>query len=255
MKTAILSLDKNDAAKTWRDGCQKLGLGIASFSNGVTALHQLKTFFNSPAEWVFLAGHHIWGPVGYPIETDCSYSMFNGQGDAFLFFRSDMVRLLAGRGVTNDHAVIRGDNPAQFSLQCKVMLMCGCSIVPDEKHPYPEGIADIFELFGPHVLLGFTGSTGWEMFNYMLGGSARGVTKPLAKNFFANLDGETEDQEVIRDAWLDAGIAGYHDPDCEDTTDKEAQVIAVDPDGQSWHLEKGAPKKSTKFNVVAVTAH
>lgn len=251
MNTVILSLDRNPAADTWKNGCKKLGLGEASSSNGVASDHQITTFFKSSAEWVYLAGHHVWGSLHpKPPKLDYSFMMYNEPGTATLYFYSDRVRLEVGKGKGVKTQVIRGDNAAEFSLQCKVMLMCGCSIIPDENHPYSNGLADIFALFGPHLLLGLKGSTGWRMFNYLLGGETPGVPKPLADNFFANLDDETEDVEVIRNAWLKAGAAGYHDPkQPKTTTTQEAQVIAVDPDGQQWHLKQGEPEKGQKFKI------
>jgi hypothetical protein len=251
MDTAILSLDGNPAAETWKDGCKKLGLGVASFSNGVASDHQLTTFFKSSGEWVFLAGHHLWGSLHpKPPKLDYSFMMYNAPGTATLYFYSGRVRLEVGKGKDVKTQVVRGDNWAEFSLQCKVMLMCGCSIIPDENHPYPNGLADIFALFGPHLLLGLKGSTGWKMFNYLLGGETPGVPKPLADNFFAKLKGETQNVESIRNAWLGAGAAGYHDPkQTKTTTAQEAQVIAVDPDGQQWHLKQGELEKGSKFKI------
>src|SRR5271169_1797221 len=98
MKTAILSLDRNSAAESWKDGCEKLGVGVASFSNGVAGAHELTTFFKNPAEWVYLAGHHVWGlSPPKPPPLDYSFMMYNEPSTTTLYFYGDRVKLEVGK--------------------------------------------------------------------------------------------------------------------------------------------------------------
>lgn len=56
--------------------------------------------------------------------------------------------------------------------------------------------------------------------------------------------------ELIRNARLGAGAAGYHAPERDETTSaQEAQVFAVDPDGQASHVEQGKPEKGDKLKI------
>ena len=88
-----------------------------------------------------------------------------------------------------------------------------------------ETIGNMRKLFGPHVLLGFSGSTGASMVNAMLGG---GFIK--RDHFFANLKGDTQKLDAVVQAWMKAASWGYGGGAIE------GLFRAVDMAGQEWKL-------------------
>ncbi len=92
-------------------------------------------------------------------------------------------------------------------------------------------------LFGPHVLLGFNGLTGWKMVDAMLGGGFIGA----GRHFFDRVVGKDSDAAGVRDAWMETAKFGYGG------SDNESKFRAIDPDGREWKLQKGEIRPGRRF--------
>ena len=56
--TAILSLGTRKDATTWENGCRGLGFDLGRvIKKGQPTIEELREFFSTPAQWLFLAGH------------------------------------------------------------------------------------------------------------------------------------------------------------------------------------------------------
>ena len=211
--TAILELSIRHDADAWEAGCKSLGItnGIEPILSAHPSENQFRQFFASSPNWIFCSGH-----LGY-------LELSNNDCDTKVQFDSDKVDVTLPDGTFT----IKKDS-AQFGLakNCLLTMWAGCSVARD-----PTDLSTLFHLFGQHTLLGYSRSTGWPMSANMFG---KGTLK---KHFFANLDNKELTPENIRNAWIDAGIAGYRGTVTKDFN--EETFTAVDPDGQIWFPRKG----------------
>jgi hypothetical protein len=207
-KYATLSLGTRQDAKTWDQGCQRLGMTeTVSVRKPKPTDDELDSVFDSGANWLYLAGH-------FGVDT-----LYNEDGTLELTFEKNRIRVNRDGKWKRD--IMKGGG---FTLHesCWVVVWGGCSVCSNG-----ENIRTMFSLFDQHLLLGFRGLTGWQVLDAMLGG---GFIKD--KHFFSNVRSDPSDPTVVRDAWLEAALKGYGN------TTYEGKFRAVDPDKQEWKIEK-----------------
>jgi hypothetical protein len=87
------------------------------------------------------------------------------------------------------------------------------------------------------------------MVDVLLGGSAtdKETGKPwsLKKNFFDYLEDTKQDAEAVRNAWMQASLAGHGG------TSNEGTFRAIDPDGQEWKIAKKEIVQGRKIPVLS----
>jgi hypothetical protein len=216
--TGILSLGIRRDATTWENGCKGLGFDTPNpIKKGSPTLSELRAFFKSKPEWIFLAGH--FGDL----------ELSNEDGSVTATFDTDGVRL----AVSGATALLKkGSEDFSLDANCKVVLWGGCSVCSREMT-----IRTMRTLFGPHVLLGFMGTTSWEMVDAMLGG---GFIR-AGNHFFDRVAGKDDNAAGVRDAWMETAKSGYGE------TKAEPKFRAIDPDGREWKLQKGEIRPGRSF--------
>jgi hypothetical protein len=215
-KYATLALGTRADAATWQRGCAAIGFqeGI-SIRNGRPTAAELKSFFADDANWIFFGGH--FG----------GYTLMNEDFSTKIRFGTDEVTLTSPGG-SDKYA--QGDG---FKLHASslVVLWGGCSVCSGD-----STIRNLRALFGPHVLLGFAGETGWKMVDAMLGAGF------IKTDFFERLSGgKAEDVDKVPSAWMATAKAGYGGGP------NESKFRTVDWDGQEWKLSGGAIVKGRRF--------
>jgi len=87
------------------------------------------------------------------------------------------------------------------------------------------------------------------MVDVLLGGSATdketGKSWSLKKNFFAYLKDAKQDAEAVRNAWMQAALAGHGG------TTIEGAFRAIDPDGQEWKIANKEIVRGRKIPVLS----
>jgi len=229
--TGVLSLGPNRVANTWKNGCKELGIDVLPpfINKEAPTVDELLAFLRTSPDWIYFAGHHLGN------------ELFSEHMSVRIGFEKDKVALFTGglpkaKGGSYDpkKTTIERDS-SQFMLNVSnnlVILWGGCSVCSDHNTLL---MTDLFSLFGPHVLLGFGGMTGIDMVDVLLGGGATvkdtGASWSLKANFFANLKDTKKDAEAVRNAWMQAALAGHGG------TETEGVFRAIDPDGQEWKIK------------------
>ncbi len=216
-KTSILAFGTRADAGTWEKQCRALGFDAGRvIRKSYPALDELRELFSVPAEWLYFGGH--FG----------SLTLLNDKEDSWVEFGRSGVTVRAGSDtVTLD----KKSNAFRLHEGCEVVLWGGCSVCGDR-----ATIETLRALFGPHVLLGFAGMTGWKMVDAMLGA---GFIK--TGHFFDNVTEHLDDPKAIAQAWMKAARKGYGGGDMED------RFRCIDRAGREWKLEKGRIKAGRKF--------
>jgi hypothetical protein len=243
--TGVLSLGPNRVANTWADGCKGLGIAVLPpfINKEAPTLDELLAFFGTSPDWIYFAGHHL------------ENELYSERMSVRLAFEKDKITLMTGglprakgRPYDPKKTTIEKDSN-QFMLDVSnnlVILWGGCSVCSDYN---TRLITDLFSLFGPHVLLGFGGMTGIDMVDVLLGGSATvkdtGTSWSLQKNFFVNLKDTKKDAEAVRNAWMQAALAGHGG------TKNEGTFRAIDPDGQEWKIANKEIVRGRKIPVLS----
>jgi hypothetical protein len=245
LTTGVLSLGPNRVANTWAEGCKGLGIDVLppNINKEAPTLDELFAFFATSPDWIYFAGHHLGN------------ELFSERMSVRIGFEKDKITLMTGglpaakgRPYEPKKTIIDKDS-TQFMLNVSnnlVILWGGCSVCSDYN---TRLITDLFSLFGPHVLLGFGGLTGIDMVDVLLGGSAKdketGKPWSLKKNFFACLKDTKQDAEAVRNAWMQAALAGHGG------TTNEGSFRAIDPDGQEWKIAKKEIVRGRKIPVLS----
>jgi len=180
-------------------------------------MSELRGFFKSKPNWIFLAGH--FGRL----------ELSNEDGSVKITFATNGVTLELGDEIA---LLKKGSEDFSLDANCIVALWGGCSICSSE-----ITIRTMRTLFGPHVLLGFNGLTGWKMVDAMLGGGFIGA----GKHYFNRVRGKEINAAGVRDAWMETAKFGFGG------TKIESKFRAIDPDGREWKLQGGSIKPGRSF--------
>ena len=215
LKTSTLALGSRQDAATWDKGCQSVGVGVlSSIRKATPTIDELKAFFAGAPSWLFLGGHFS------------SLSLFNDAahhgkaGAVSIDFANDRLTIDVD-GTTA--SLSQADGTFMMDMTAVVILWGGCSVCDSHRT-----IRTLRNLFGKHVLLGFSGVTGWAIVDAVLG---NGFIKE--GHFFDNVKGKTEDLDAVTNSWMKAAQKGYG------SGSVGSGFRAVDYDGQGWKLDKG----------------
>lgn len=243
--TGVLSLGPNRVANTWANGCKGLGIDVLPpfINQEAPTLDDLLLFFRTSPDWIYFAGHHL----GNQLHSERMSVRLEFEKDKIKLFTGGLPTA-KGRPYEPKQTTIERDSN-QFRLHVSnnlVILWGGCSVCSDHN---TQPLTDLFSLFGPHVLLGFGGMTGIDMADVLLGGSAtvkdKGKSWSLQQNFFANLKDTKKDAEAVRDAWMEAALAGHGGTEIEGT------FRAIDPEGQEWKIAKKKIVRGRKIPILS----
>ena len=218
-QTAILELGNPRDANAWERGCQSLGIGnaVEPIKTMRPSLDALLKFLKSTPDWIFFSGHFL------PTQ------LYDDGNTTSLVFAASQVTVTAGK---ETRIVKKGEDAFGLDRQCKVVVWGGCSVCG-----YKGSVDTLRSLFGPHLLLGYSESTGFAITEAMLGG---GFIKK--GHFFDNVKGHETDSPKIRDAWLQAAINGYRGGSSTPGKLDERMFRAIDPDGKQWWAAGGKIK-------------
>ena len=221
---SILSLGTRRDAKQFRKGAiDKLGLTEGAVITGAKpALASIKSLFARSDDVLFLAGHYV-------------HSLYNQDQTIDLTFATDRLTIqYDGQSVD----LMSGTGFKQTAP--KLVIWGGCSVCDGT-----ATIATMRALFGPHVMLGWLGQTGWVITDIMFGGKGDGNAggEPLptfaTPNYFDGLGGSISDSAKLWKAWLKVanGIAWGNAPDGSPYIDR---FCAVDAAGTKHLHSEGA---------------
>jgi hypothetical protein len=221
-KQSTLALGTRQDAATWEKGCTGVGIGsLTSLRKSTPDMAELKSFFAETPDWLYFGGHF----AGLTLFNEDRYN--NRAGAVSIHFEDDHVEIKIDGTIER---LNKADDTFQLYRNAVVILWGGCSVC-DTTYT----MKTLRNLFYPHVLLGFSGSTGVAMVDAMLG---NGFIK--TKHFFDNVSGKTADLDAVTKAWMTAAQTGYGSGPMAD------RFRAIDFDGQGWKLEGGKIKKWLK---------
>lgn len=218
-----LDFGKPIDAKSWEKGCLSKGMRPGSAVLGMeNGMQPLTTFFASAPDWLYMSGHYQDGVLWAQVDPK------SPRLDTVLFQR-DRVHVWSGG---SSAALVKGEG-FQMHRNVAVIVWGGCRACED-----PAQLRILRELFDNPTILGYTGRTGWQISNAMLGGGF------IREHFFANLCSHYPaahvDSEAFVDAWMQAAKAGYAG------TPMESLFRAVDCYGQMWDLQRGEIVKGAR---------
>lgn len=182
--TATLSLGTREDAKYWSEQ----SAGQLGYAKGVTVakpaptLAEIKSFFASSNEWLFIAGHFT------------TY-LYNQDASIQIRFKADRVVVTHGG---TDTELIKGSDFKQNS-KVKVIFWGGCSV-----HEDSTIVANLRALFDNPMMIGWRGTTGWEVLYAVMGGYNNDNPK---KDFFDRVKADPSSELQVRTSWLDAADA------------------------------------------------
>jgi hypothetical protein len=204
---ATLALGSRKDAETWDKGCAGAGIPVVhSLRKSQPSVDELKALFAQSPSWIYFGGH--FGGLALGNEADDVEVKFSAAG----------VDLVLKKKVA---ATLAKDNGFLLHKRCEVVLWGGCSVCDTV-----NTMRTLRTLFGPHVLLGFAGITGWRICDAILGGAAW----MSGKDFFSRA-GKHSDQVAVRNGWMNAASYGWGG------ADMESLFRAIDVDGQAWKLK------------------
>ncbi|MFC0804613.1 MULTISPECIES: hypothetical protein [Sinorhizobium] len=184
---SVLSLGTRRDAKQFRKGAvEKLQLSPGSFLHATKpSLNDLKSLFARSDDVLFLAGHF-------------SNSLYNDDQSIDLEFGTSKLT------ITYDGQTVVLNRGTEFKqTSCKLIIWGGCNVCSSA-----QTIATMRALFGPHVLVGWVGVTGWEITDIMFGGKGHGSAAPeplpdfAMPNYFSALGGSIGDSTRLWKEWL-----------------------------------------------------
>ncbi len=216
LSTVLSFYPNNKNAGTFRDELNDLGVakGLAVMK-AEPRLHQVRTFFRTPSNWVYFSGHHISG------------HFFNRlvNRTAGFYFHSDRIEVYTPEG----RKTLRKSHEFMLHMaKPQVLLWTGCNICS-----YNDVIQTIRTLFDSPLILGYSGQSVWRFTRKVFTGEhygRGGVAIPkrnLDTDFFAELAKKPiTDLEHVRDCWI--GVARDSYPGGPNI---RAKFTAIDPDG------------------------
>lgn len=220
--SSTLSLGTRPDAATWERGCTNVGIDLlTSIRKASPTMAELKAFFAEQPSWLYMGGH--FGSL--QLFNDAAH---HGKAGA-VSIKFDMDHVIVDVDGTSEK-LSQSDGTFNVHKSVLVILWGGCSVCDTTRT-----MKVLRSVFGPHVLLGFAGMTGWAMVDAMLG---NGFIKK--NHFFDNVKGKTDDLDAISNGWMRAAKAGYGSGAMSD------RFRAIDFDGQGWKLSEGKIVKWVK---------
>lgn len=209
---STLCLGSRKDADQWRKGMKdKLGFTETKFVKlAEPSVAELKGFFGASDDWLYIAGHFSsaqssWANWPYDDENRLYNDTDNNVGTPptlEVLFRSTSVLCRRKTDSSWDETELVKGKGFKQGAKAKVVIWGGCSV----------GNADIVismqALFGPALIIAFSGETGWQILDIMMGGYGTGTgTGWKTPNFWDKLGNKSGDLGAVRDAWLDTARA------------------------------------------------
>ena len=230
LTASILSLGTRTDAATWKSGVESLGGTIAKDIRApVPSVNDIKEFFASSEQWLFIAGHFSNGEL---------YNQAHQDGDTsnvvVIKFQND--RVILNHGTNAAVNLVKGTDFSQHT-NCKSVFWGGCNTNSDTSQ-----VATFRTLFGNHTLIGWKGITGWQILNVVMGGFGNNSPNP-SQDFFDRLGTNHASATSIRNAWLDAA----NEAQWGDTGQTDAKFSVIDPDGSGFRIHNNTVGSDPAF--------
>ena len=183
-ETSALSLGTRDDATYWSSTCtSELSFNaIHKITNPVPTLQSIKDFFSGSEEWLFLAGHFT--------RQD---HLYNERATVKIKFQND--RIVIDHPDASGVKLVKGEGFQQHK-NVKVLFWGGCDVHSDNRV-----VETMRKLFDSPVMIGWRGTTGWEILNSVMGGF--GNTSPhSSRDFFSRVKSRPSDSDTVKNAWL-----------------------------------------------------
>ena len=212
--TSVLSLGTRKDAGYWSDTAA-IALKYSSthkFTKPKPSLADIKKVFGASDDWLFLGGHF----------THADH-LYNEAGDVTIRFEKNGVKI----DHTDDVVSLKKGDDFQQHSKLKALFWGGCDV-----HSEKATVATLRALFGNPLMVGWHGTTGWEVLYSVMGGYGN-KSPHSARDFFARVKSNPGDPETVRKAWLDTA---------EDTTwgsatpSYESRFSVIMPDGSEYKL-------------------
>ena len=213
--TSVLSLGTRGDATYWSDtSAAELSYSAKhKITKPVPALQEIKDFFAGSEEWLFLAGHFT-----------LAKHLYNETESVKVRFENDRVVV--------DHpdengVSLRKDDGFQQHKKIKALFWGGCDV-----HSDTGTVATLRQLFGSPLMIGWRGTTGWQVLHSVMGGFGN-MAPNSSRDFFSRVSSNPSDPDTVRDAWLDTA---------KDTTwgaatpTFESRFSVIMPDGTEHRL-------------------
>lgn len=201
-------------AGDWESGCQGLGFRqLQSVRTGHVKLTTAQQFFRSSPEWLYMAGHYS------------GQELYSENSETSVGFSKNVISLSTVGGSAQ---IKKADNTFGLHKNIKLVIWGGCSLLGND-----DEVTMMQDWFGPHVMLGFAGITGWKIVQAMFGGDFI----PKKSSFFSRL-GRNPSSDDIVNAWMETAKLGYGGVQMENL------FRAIDTKGQGWQLKN---KQIMKF--------
>lgn len=185
LQTSALSLGTRKDAGYWSDICAKELSYTAKnkITTPVPTLQQIKTFFAGSEDWLFLGGHFA--------STD---HLYNEAETVKIRFEESrvVVNHPDGAGI----ALQKNDGFKQHE-KIKVLFWGGCDVHSDDNI-----VRTLRTLFGSPLMIGWRGTTGWEVLYSVMGGFGNAAPHS-SRDFYTRVSSNPTDPITVKDAWLD----------------------------------------------------
>lgn len=220
---SVLSLGTRKDAATWKDRVHadlgyEVGLDVR---DPAPARQRILDVFRRSDDWLFLGGHFQ------------ANRLYNENDSIGITFAADSLSL---HYPGSADVVLRRGVEFQQHSRIKAVFWGGCDVCnPDER------VVLLRKLFGPHILVGWIATTGWEILNTVMGAMNRPDAEP---DFFdrMNVGGEVD----IVSSWLAVANGVTWGAAVSGPAWKE-RFSVFDASGQEWVLRAGVVKKGRKL--------
>lgn len=216
--TSVLSLGTRKDAGYWSDTAAST-LNYTS-THKITApkpsLADIKRVFSASDDWLFLGGHF----------THASH-LYNETGDVMIRFESNQVKIDHPDGAVT----LKKGNDFKQHGKLKALFWGGCDV-----HSSAATVKTMRALFGNPLMIGWHGTTGWEVLHSVMGGYGNSAPHST-RDFFDRVKSNPLDAITVRKAWLDtAGDTTWGSA----TPTFESRFSVIMPDGSEHKLPKRA---------------
>lgn len=216
--TSVLSLGTRKDAGYWSDTAAS-ALNYNS-THKITApkpsLTDIKKVFAASDEWLFLGGHF----------THSSH-LYNEDGEVSIRFETNGVKVTHPDGTLT---LKKGTGFKQHG-NLKALFWGGCDV-----HSNSSTVKTIRKLFGNPLMVGWHGTTGWEVLYSVMGGYGNSAPHST-RDFFDRVRSKPSDATTVRKAWLDtAGSTTWGAA----TPSFESRFSVIMPDGSEHKLPERA---------------
>lgn len=217
-RTSVLSLGTRKDADLWSATCAS-ALKYTSrhkFTKPEPSLDEIRAFFGGSEEWLYIAGHF----------THASH-LYNETESVKVRFANDRVTVTHP---DKTDVVLKKGSDFQQHKKVKVIFWGGCDV-----HSSAETVRTMRALFGNPLMIGWHGTTGWQILHSVMGGFGN---KPphSPRSFFDRVATNPADPNAVKDAWLEtAADTTWGKPDDSGPAYKK-RFSVITPDGTDHRI-------------------